>query len=182
MRLRILGVDPGSATTGYGVVERDGGQVAHVAHGTLRPGRGGSLPARLLALQEGLAEVVGRFAPDVASVEQVFVSASPRSALVLGQARGVLLAELARAGVAIHEYDPRRIKQAVSGYGAASKDQIRRMVQRLLGLERLPQSDPADALAAALCHAQHERLAAVGSPPRRRRRGRARSPRVRLAP
>lgn len=180
--MRILGIDPGSATTGFGVVDHEDGCLVHVAHGTLRPARRRSLGARLLELLRDIEEVLGQHAPDVAVVEQVFVAASPRSALVLGQARGVVLAGLATGGIPVHEYDPRRIKQAVTGYGAASKDQIRRMVRRLLELDRTPASDPADALAAAICHAHHFRLRAIGVAPRRRRQVRRAALRVRLAP
>ncbi len=180
--MRILGIDPGSAATGYGIVDHAEGRLTHVAHGTLQPPRRKSLHVRLLQLLRDIEDLVARHGPDVAVVEQVFVSASPRSALVLGQARGVVLAGLATGGMAIHEYDPRQIKQAVSGYGAASKDQIRRMVRRLLDLERAPASDPADALAAAICHANHYRLGAAGVATRRRPRPRRRTPRVRLAP
>jgi crossover junction endodeoxyribonuclease RuvC len=177
--VRILGIDPGSATTGYGVVDHEHGRLTHVAHGTLRPPRD-PLPLRLHRLLRSVEEVVEMHRPDVAVVEQVFVSASPRSALVLGQARGVALAALASGGVALHEYDPRQIKQAVTGYGAASKDQIRHMVRRLLALAETPASDPADALAAAICHAHRARLGAVGLRPRGRPRRRGPSVRVRL--
>lgn len=165
------------------MVDRVGARLVHVAHGTLRPPRQGSPAARLGALLHRVGEILEQHGPEVAVVEQVFVAASPRSALVLGQARGVVLAALGRGGLPVHEYDPRRIKQAVSGYGAASKDQVRRMVQRLLELERLPAGDAADGLAAALCHAQHARLGDVGVAPRApRRRPRRRGARVRLAP
>jgi crossover junction endodeoxyribonuclease RuvC len=180
--VRILGIDPGSAATGFGVLQHEDGRLAHVAHGTLRPPRHKSAGVRLLQLLRDVEQVVALHRPDVAVVEQVFVSASPRSALILGQARGVVLAGLSAGGMALHEYDPRQIKQAVTGYGAAPKDQIRRMVRRLLDLERIPASDPADALAAAICHAHHSRLRAVGVRPRRRSRARRAPVRVRLAP
>lgn len=156
----------------------------HVAHGTLRPGRRASAPARLLALQRGLEEVIRQHAPDVAAVEQIFVAAGPRSALVLGQARGVALAAVATGELPLHEYDTRRIKQAVSCYGAASKAQVRHMIGRLLGLDPPPAPDAADALATAICHAHHHRLRALGAAPRRRPRltRRPGGPRVRRAP
>lgn len=182
--IRILGIDPGSTATGYGVVDHDGGRLVHVAHGTLRPGRRASLAARLLALQRGLEDVIRQHEPDVAAVEQVFVASSPRSALILGQARGVALAAVATRELPLHEYDARRVKQAVSAYGAASKAQVRYMIGRLLQLERTPATDAADALATAICHAHHHRLKALGASSRRwtRPARRRAGPRVRRAP
>ncbi len=164
------------------MVERAGARLVHVAHGTLRPARRHSHAVRLRDLLRDVEAVVERHRPDVAAVEQVFVAASPRAALVLGQARGVVLAALGAGSLPVHEYDPRRIKQALTGYGAASKEQIRRMVRRLLALEGLPSCDAADALAAAICHAHHARLSAVGVRLRRRPRVRRVGVRVRLAP
>lgn len=184
-RLRILGIDPGSHATGYGVIERDGSELRWVAHGVLRPGREKSLAARLAALSGELAAVIEQHLPDVASVEEVFVSASPRSALVLGQARGVALAALGGAAVPVVEYAPSRIKQTVSGSGRAAKAQVQRMVKRLLALQRTPPTDAADALAAAICHAQAGPLEGIARP---RARGRTRASsdpwrlRVRRAP
>jgi crossover junction endodeoxyribonuclease RuvC len=177
--VRILGIDPGSAVTGYGVVERHEGGLRHVGHGTLRLRRGEPLAARLAALQRDLAVVIANFAPDVVSVERVFVSVSARSALVLGHARGVALASAAAAGLPVSEYAAREIKQAVVGHGAAHKQQVQAMVRRLLGLERDPAFDAADALAAAICHAHAGRLLALGAFPVRRRRAR-RAPALRV--
>lgn len=170
--MRILGIDPGSMATGYGVVERLGGQLKHVAHGTLRPARTETLPQRLATLQRDLGEVIERHSPEVASIERVFVAQSARSALVLGQARGVALAVVAASGLPVAEYAPRQIKQAVAGTGAAHKTQVQAMVRRLLGLQKLPSRDAADALAAAICHAHAGRLVAIGSRPARRGRSR----------
>ena len=149
--MRILGIDPGSSVTGYGVVERVGA--------TLRPPKSQELPARLAAIQAGLAEVIEDHAPDLAVVEQVFVSSSPRSALILGQARGVVLAAVAAAGLRVEEYSAREIKQAVVGTGAAEKRQVQAMVERILQLDRKPPQDAADALAAAICRAHRGQLA-----------------------
>ena len=102
--MRILGIDPGSRATGYGIVERVNAELVHLAHGTLRPSKCLELPARLAAIQSGLAEVIQGYAPDLAVVEQVFVSSSPRSALILGEARGVVLAALAAARLPVEEY------------------------------------------------------------------------------
>ena len=168
-RLRVLGIDPGSRVTGFGVVERHGAEVLHVAHGTIRvPDRESDLSRRLAYLCEQIRGVVERHAPDVAAVEQVFVSASPRSALVLGQARGAALVALAQHDIAVAEYAPAEIKQSTAGSGRASKQQIQRVVKRLLGLEKVPAQDAADALATAMCHAQAGALAALPRVPRRR--------------
>lgn len=171
--LRILGIDPGSAVTGYGAIERRGSALRHLGHGTLRPPRGETLAARLQRLHAGVREVVARHAPDVVCVEQVFVAASPRSALVLGQARGAVLAALGEAGLTLVEFAPSRIKQAVTGSGRAAKSQVQYMVRRLLALERSPAADAADALAAAICGAHLGPLEPPRPAPRRLRRGRA---------
>ena len=182
--MRILGVDPGSQATGYGVIDRVDGQLRWVAHGVLRPMRTASLPMRLAALARDLGGLVEQYRPDVASVEGVFVSASARSALVLGQARGAALTALGAAALPLVEYAPARIKQSVSGSGRAAKDQMQRMVRRLLALERTPPADAADALAAAICHARAGGLELEGltRPRRRRSARRAVAPRVRRAP
>ncbi|NNL66616.1 MAG: crossover junction endodeoxyribonuclease RuvC, partial [Myxococcales bacterium] len=142
-----MGIDPGSTATGFGVVERHGPELRHVAHGTLRPGRGVALPERLAALLSGLCEVIEEHAPGVVVVERVFVAKSARSALVLGQARGVALAAAASRALAVREYAPSQIKQAVVGTGSASKPQVQAMVTTLLGLAQEPARDAADALA-----------------------------------
>lgn len=165
--LRILGIDPGSNATGFGVVEdigRRGDELRHVAHGTIRPPRGGALSLRLHVLQRALREAIERYAPEIACVEEVFVATSPRSALVLGQARGALLACVGEAGLTLVEYAPARIKLSVTGSGRAPKLQVQRMVARRLGLETAPAADAADALAAAICHAQMDASNRPGSP------------------
>jgi crossover junction endodeoxyribonuclease RuvC len=169
--MRILGIDPGSSVTGYGIVERHAGGVVHVAHGTLRARRGSALAARLAAIQRGLAAVIAEQRPDVAVVECVFVAQSARAALVLGQARGAALAAVGAAGVPVEELSAQAIKCAVVGSGRAAKAQVQAMVCRLLALETAPAQDAADALAAALCRAHQGRLA--GLPPRRAARPRA---------
>ena len=160
--MRILGIDPGSSVTGYGVVERAAGKLVHVAHGALRPPRNVSLAFRLDHLYRAVADVIARHEPDCAAVEQVFVAVSPRSALVLGQARGAILAAVAAAGLPVSEYAPTRIKRSVTGNGRANKQQVKLMVRRLLALDRLPVSDAADALAAAISHANAGRLESLG--------------------
>jgi crossover junction endodeoxyribonuclease RuvC len=152
--LRILGIDPGSLVTGYGVVERRGAGLHHVAHGTLRQPRTAPLAARLAAIHAGIVAVIESHRPTRVVVEKVFVAANPRAALVLGQARGVALAAAGAAGLPVDELSPQAVKLAVAGTGAAQKLQVQRMVQRLLALEERPAPDAADALAAALCAAQ----------------------------
>lgn len=173
-RLRILGVDPGSTVTGFGVVERDGASVLHVAHGTLRPPRRESLARRLSRIHEGLAEVLALHEPDVAVVEQAFVGTNARSALTLGQARGAVLTVLGGAGLPVEELSPSQVKQAVVGHGRAQKIQVQRMVKRLLSLSALPAQDAADALAAALCRAHQGSLAELGAVRRSSSRNRGR--------
>jgi crossover junction endodeoxyribonuclease RuvC len=171
--MRILGIDPGSNATGFGVVERRGADVVHVAHGVIRP-RGEGLSARLGELYTCVLDVLDLHAPEVAAVEQVFVAASPRSALVLGQARGAVLSALGSAGLPVREYAAAQVKQAVTGNGRAAKAQVQRMVRRLLALDGAPGADAADALAVALHHARAGRLGALGvvaGRARRRRRG-----------
>jgi crossover junction endodeoxyribonuclease RuvC len=159
--MRILGIDPGSVVTGFGVVDSEAGRLIHVAHGTLRPSPHASPAHRLHYLHQAISEVVRDHAPDTAVVEQVFVSASARSALVLGQARGVALAAVSSAGRPVIEYSASRIKLAVTGNGRADKAQVQNMVRRLLELDRPPARDAADALAAAICHANAGRLGAL---------------------
>ena len=166
--MRILGVDPGSTATGYGVVEFAGGRLSHVAHGILRPGRGEALASRLAKIHAGLLGVAAEHAPELAVVECVFVASNPRSALVLGQARGAALAALASAGLEVAELSAREVKKAVTGTGAAGKAQVQAMVMRLLDLPEPPPTDAADALAVAICHAHAGRLAGIGVGRRRR--------------
>ena len=169
--MRILGIDPGSSATGFGVIERLDGDVVHVAHGVIRAA-GEPLSERLHRLHGAVCGVIERYGPELAAVEQVFVAASPRSALVLGQARGAVLAALGGAGLGVREFSAAEVKKAVTGQGRADKTQVQRMVRRLLGLERAPAQDAADALALALRLARAGRLEAAGvvAGGRRRRR------------
>lgn len=163
MVTRILGIDPGSRITGYGVVDFDGPTSRYVASGTVRCGDG-DLPARLREIFASLGEVIATHAPDESAIEQVFMHRNADSALKLGQARGAAICACTSHDLAIGEYTPRQIKQAVVGSGAATKAQVQQMVQRLLALAAVPPSDAADALAVALCHGQARRLAdRVGS-------------------
>jgi len=159
--MRILGIDPGSTATGFGIVDSEAGKLVHVVHGTLRPSARSSMAERLHYLYQAVSDVVRDHAPDAAVIEQVFVSANARSALVLGQARGVALAAVGAGCGAVVEYSASRIKLAVTGSGRAGKAQVQNMVRRLLELDRAPARDAADALAAAICHANAGRIGAL---------------------
>ncbi len=150
----IIGIDPGSRKTGYGLIRVEGQRSIHLAHGCLSL-KGESLATRLQQLDSGLREIMAHYQPQEAAIEQVFMHANPNSALKLGQARGAVLVALA---LPVIEYSARAIKKAIVGYGAASKDQVQQMVKRLLQLQAKLQSDAADALAIALCHAHSREM------------------------
>jgi crossover junction endodeoxyribonuclease RuvC len=156
--VRILGIDPGSIALGWGIVECEGSSLRHVASGVLRP-PAAAVARRLAHIQLELSDLLRLHAPHAAALESVFVSRNPRSALQLGQARGVALAVCGGAGLETAEYAPARVKSAVAGYGAADKAQVQAMVRRLLGLGRAPARDAADALAIAICHGARCRTA-----------------------
>ena len=150
--MRVLGIDTSLRSTGYGVVEQDGSKLKFIEAGTIRTPDGRKLSECLTRLADGLAEVIGRTHPDAASIEGIFFSRNVRTAVILGEARGVAIASCARAGIPVYEYEPRRMKQALVGFGGAQKEQVMRMVVRLLSLKEEPQSDAADGLALAICH------------------------------
>lgn len=150
--MRILGIDPGSRFTGWGLLEQERNRSTYLASGTLRLGEGKALSARLVALAQGIERIMDEYRPDQCALEQIFTARNARSALVLGHARGVILCGLARTGLPLFEYSPTQVKQAVSGAGRASKDQINKMVAMLLGRKETLQEDEADALAVALTH------------------------------
>lgn len=161
---RILGLDPGSLRTGYGVIDCHAGGERHVANGCINAS-GGDFLGRLRRIFDAVAALIVEHRPDEVAIERVFVHRNPDSALKLGQARGAAICAAVGLGASAHEYAPRAIKLAVSGYGAADKAQVAQMVTMLLSLERRPAADAADALAVALCHAQTRRLAAlIGGP------------------
>ena len=153
--MRILGIDPGLRTTGFGVVDVDGHSLAYVASGTITTAHiaQGDLPARLKVLFDGINEVRDRYLPDVASVEIVFVNINPQATLLLGQARGACVTALVSCQLAVAEYTALQMKQAVAGYGKAGKAEVQEMVKRLLKLPGLPGKDAADALGLAITHA-----------------------------
>jgi crossover junction endodeoxyribonuclease RuvC len=150
--IRIIGIDPGSRITGYGIIESTPGKQRVIAFGRIRTDAE-DLSQRLLQIQNQLAEVLREYRPLEAAVEQVFVKRNATAAIVLGQARGVALCTAAAAGLSVCEYAATRIKQAVTGSGRAEKPQVQQMVKLLLKLAELPPTDAADALAVALCHA-----------------------------
>lgn len=153
--IRILGVDPGLRITGWGIVDAQGTRLSFVASGCVRSDAQATMGARLRQLHEGLCEVIGRHAPQEAAVEETFVNRDPQSALKLGQARGVALAAAALSGLEIEEYAANLVKKTVVGNGHAEKAQIAMMVRVLLPASFAASKDAADALAVAICHAQH---------------------------
>jgi len=154
--VRVLGIDPGSETTGWGVIEGEARRYRLVEFGTIKAPPRERFSARLLKISDGLEELIARFQPDVCSVEEAFYATNVKVALKLGQVRGVILLAAERARLAIHEYSPRLIKQTVVGYGNAEKHQVQEMVRVLLSLKSAPQPhDAADALAIAICHFHH---------------------------
>src|SRR5450432_2174284 len=153
--MRVLGIDPGLRTTGFGVVECSGARLSYIASGTIRTDTAslGDLPGRLKIIFEGVREVAARYAPTCASVEIVFVNVNPQSTLLLGQARGAALTALVSGGLEVNEYTALQMKKAIVGHGQAKKEQVQAMVMRLLALPGLPGPDAADALGLAICHA-----------------------------
>jgi crossover junction endodeoxyribonuclease RuvC len=151
----ILGLDPGLATTGWGLIRADGNRLSHLANGRLKTDAAAPLPRRLAHLDAMLSALIVDHAPDTAAVEEVFVNANPQSTLKLGQARGVVLCAVARTGIEVGEYAARLVKKAVVGTGAAEKAQVHAMIGRLLPGVKIDGADAADALAVAICHAHH---------------------------
>jgi crossover junction endodeoxyribonuclease RuvC len=158
----ILGIDPGTAITGYGLVREDDTELNLVGCGVIVTPSGQTLPERLQTIYQGLSQVIHEHQPDAAAVEELFFSRNVRTALSVGHARGVALLALADAGLPVYEYKPLEVKQAVAGYGGADKQQVQEMVRMLLHLDRVPQpDDAADAVAVAVCHIHSARMAAL---------------------
>jgi crossover junction endodeoxyribonuclease RuvC len=152
--VKVLGIDPGTAACGYGIVHERDGRLRAVCHGWWRTPARERVDRRLLTIFEGVSELIGAHAPDAVALEESYVGADARIALSVGQARGAVLVAASSAGVECVEYAPSRIKQAVCGYGRADKGQVQRMVKAILALEAVPEPDhAADALAVAICHA-----------------------------
>jgi crossover junction endodeoxyribonuclease RuvC len=153
--MRILGLDPGLGTTGWGVIEAEGNRLAHVANGHFRTDSAAPLPNRLATLADQLELLIAEQRPGTAAVEEVFVNRNPQSTLKLGQARGVVIMVAARSGLNVGEYAARLVKKAVVGVGNAEKSQVHAMVSRLLPGAKIAGADAADALAVAITHAHH---------------------------
>jgi crossover junction endodeoxyribonuclease RuvC len=168
--LRILGIDPGLRSTGFGVIERSGQQLAYIASGCIKTDAAGSLPERIKTLLEGIGEVIATYQPQQAAVEIVFVNVNPQSTLLLGQARGAAISALVAASLPVAEYTALQVKQAVVGHGKAAKEQVQHMVTQLLKLSGIPGSDAADALACAIAHAHGGQGLGNAHPASRRRK------------
>lgn len=155
---RILGIDPGSRVTGYGIIDSDRGKLIFVACGVVKTTPNYPFANRLNEIFDGINEVIQIHDPEAAAVEEVFLSQNPGTALKLGQARGAAVVAAMQNGLSVSDYSPRKIKQAVVGYGQAEKEQVQHMVRVLLNLKGMPSNDAADALAVAICHANSLRL------------------------
>jgi crossover junction endodeoxyribonuclease RuvC len=161
--MMVIGIDPGTATTGYGLVrEEDDGSLAVVDYGVVLTTPDLPMPERLLLMYRQLKEILLLHRPESGAVEKLFFARNARTAISVGQGRGVVLLALAETGVEVAEYTPMEVKLAVAGYGGADKSQIQEMVRMLLGLESIPKpDDAADALAIAICHLQYRRTRAL---------------------
>jgi crossover junction endodeoxyribonuclease RuvC len=158
--MRVLGIDPGSECTGWGVIEGDGHKYRLLEFGAIRSSSNRTFPARLLSISNGIEEVIARHSPEACAIEDGFLATNVKVTLKLGQVRGVAIVAAERAALNIHEYSPRLVKQTVVGYGNAEKHQVQEMVRVLLSLKTAPQpQDAADALAVAICHFHHAGLA-----------------------
>ncbi|MFQ5736409.1 MAG: crossover junction endodeoxyribonuclease RuvC [Thermodesulfobacteriota bacterium] len=169
--MKVLGIDPGSLVTGWGVVEKAaGGRLVHIGHGQVLAGASLPLAERLFVISEGLKSVMDEHGPEAVSVESVFFAKNVRSAVMLGHARGVSLLSAASFGLPVFEYAPMVVKKAVTGFGAATKDQVQSMVKALLKTSKGGGADAFDALAIAICHIHHIRpgLGAAGAGARAR--------------
>ncbi len=160
--MKILGIDPGLRTTGFGVIDKQGSKLTYIASGTIKTADE-SLPERLKTILFGVSEIIQTYQPDCAAVEKVFVNVNPQSTLLLGQARGAAICALVSADLTVAEYTALQVKQGVVGHGKAKKEQVQDMVQRLLSLSGMPSTDAADALGVAICHAHSgDTLAMLG--------------------
>jgi crossover junction endodeoxyribonuclease RuvC len=150
--VRVLGIDPGSQVTGYGVVEKAGRGLQHIVHGEIRPGKGAALTACLQSIYDELQEVIRQSTPRALAIEQIFYGKNIKSLIRQGHVRGVAILAGKHMGIPVYEYAPLEIKKAIVGYGRAEKAQVQMMVKAILKLPELPLPDAADALAVAICH------------------------------
>jgi crossover junction endodeoxyribonuclease RuvC len=151
--MRILGIDPGTRITGYGIIDVEGNRLRHVDNGIIKTRSSDPLPLRLKIIYDGLSTILKEFSPQAVAVEQVFLAKNPRAALTLGHARGTAVLSAVNLGLEVHEYSALQVKSAVVGYGHAAKQQVQQMVKALINLPEVAQEDAADALAVAICHA-----------------------------
>ncbi len=159
----IMGIDPGFAITGYGVVKYEGNKFSVIDYGAVTTESSMKLPDRLLVLNDRLGELIERYKPGAVSIEELFFNKNIKTALTVGHGRGVAVLAAAKSGVEVFEYTPLQVKQAVAGYGRAEKSQMQQMVKIILNLPSIPKPDDvADALAVAVCHAHSYRLGAYG--------------------
>jgi crossover junction endodeoxyribonuclease RuvC len=168
--MRILGIDPGSRITGYGLIRKEGNRLIHLDNGAIFTDSAADFPGRLQQIYMGLSDIIRRYTPDVVSIEDIFFATNVQSALKLGQARGAAIVAGVNAGLPVHEYTALQVKQAVVGHGRAAKEQVQQMVKVLLSLPEIAQADASDALAVAICHANSvglKSLAATTTPKRR---------------
>ncbi len=169
----ILGIDPGSLKTGFGIIEHQRGRSTYVTSGIIRLPKA-PLPERLKIIYDGVTEIVEEYCPDELSIEEVFMARDAKAAIKLGQARGAAIVACVNHSMPVYEYAPKSIKQAVVGTGNANKEQIQHMVKSLLKLPAAPKEDAADALAAALCHAHTQQSMIKLAGAKKIKRGRAR--------
>lgn len=163
--VRVLGIDPGIALCGYGIVEEEGGELNMLVCGAISTPARLPLPERLCMIHEQLSDLIVEHEPDTVAVEKLFFTRNVRTAFAVGQAKGVVLLAAAQSGKSVFEYTPQQVKSAITGYGSASKSQVQEMVRMVLGLEFVPQpDDAADAVAVAVCHIHSARLATILSP------------------
>jgi len=161
--MRVLGIDPGSRITGYGIVERQGNRLIHVDNGAIFTDTSPDFAGRLKRIFDGLSEVIAQYHPEQVAVENIFFSTNVQSALKLGQARGAAIVAAVHAGLPVAEYTALQVKQAVVGEGRAEKGQVQKMLKALLGLPEIAQADASDALAVAVCHLNsHDLLKKAG--------------------
>ena len=157
----ILGIDPGTRITGYGIIDVEGNRLRHVDNGIVKTRSSDPLPLRLKAIYDGLTVVLKEFSPEAVAIEQVFLAKNPKAALTLGHARGTAVIASVNLNLEVHEYSALQVKSAVVGYGHAAKRQVQHMVKTLLNLPEVAQEDAADALAVAICHANSRTLRQV---------------------
>ncbi|HEX2768456.1 MAG TPA: crossover junction endodeoxyribonuclease RuvC [Geobacteraceae bacterium] len=151
--MRVLGIDPGSRITGYGIIDKEGNRLIHVDNGAIFTDSHRDFPMRLQRIYRGLTEIIAQYRPDAVAVENIFFATNVQSALKLGQARGAAIVAGVNAGLPVFEYTALQVKQAVVGHGRADKQQVQKMLKVLLNLPEIAQEDASDALATAVCHA-----------------------------